>query len=449
MTWLSASAHLRGVLHTRHNSCICFARLRWFIRLRSFNRQPRQTAFYPAKAISLEISEPVRQRLPNQRTGNGGPWTLNSSATNAERRCGESTLFVRLPVTEAPCLRLAEEFVQTPETMRRSRRLTVLQDQLQLANRRAAGPFSHPFASRGSLSGLREQIRDVSRVADAVMLNAESASDYRINELCADVRSLLQTQQRWTDRLENQIWRLESQASLMQRLQRLLLDGSPGNDCLWELCDVIARETQALPSGLLLLPEPGHRILLANNHISSRASWSLEQARLAVFSGVTLLPDVRGADIVAQTLQALSSDLLEFARRDHDASVFAEPSWMKRIAIAGPVEEVSRLINLAGTVLTAIDTLSQTAKISFCHRRSRNFTEAFPLRLKQTPSVLKTLLWLVPSARRWVCHLRILRRAVLIGRQPTMPQLCSLTNFAGTMEQRTRRSNDRNSRVRA
>ena len=264
-------------------------------------------------------------------------------------------------MTETPCLRLAEEFVQTPETMRRSRRLQVLQDQLQLANRRAAGPFSHPFASRGSLSGLREQIRDVSRVADAVMLNAESASDYRINELCADVRSLLQTQQRWTDRLENQIWRLESQASLMQRLQRLLLDGSPGNDRLWELCDVIARETQALPSGLLLLPEPGHRILLANDHISSRASWSLEQARLAVFSGVTLLPDVRGADIVAQTLKALSSDLLELARRNHDASVFAEPSWMKRIAIAGPVEEVSRLINLAGTVLTAIDTLSQTA----------------------------------------------------------------------------------------
>lgn len=264
-------------------------------------------------------------------------------------------------MTETACLRLAEEFVQTPETMRRSRRLKVLQDQLQFANRRAAGPFSHPFATRGSLSRLREQIRDVSRVADAVMLNAESASDQRISELCADIRSLLQTQRRWTDRLENQIWRLESQASLMRHLQRLLLDRSPGNDGLWELCDVIARETQALPSGMLLLPEPGHRILLANDHISSRASWSLEQARLAVFSGVTLLPDVRGADIVAQTLQAQSSDLLEFAGRDHNTSVFAEPQWMQHTAITGPAEEVSRLINLAGNVLTAIDTLSQTA----------------------------------------------------------------------------------------
>ena len=75
-------------------------------------------------------------------------------------------------MTEALCLRLAEEFVQTPDTIRRARRLEVLQDQLQRANRRAAGPFSHPFATRESLSKLREQIRDVSRVADAVMLNS-------------------------------------------------------------------------------------------------------------------------------------------------------------------------------------------------------------------------------------------------------------------------------------
>ncbi len=264
-------------------------------------------------------------------------------------------------MTEALCLRLAEEFVQTPDTIRRARRLEVLQDQLQRANRRAAGPFSHPFATRESLSKLREQIRDVSRVADAVMLNAESASDQRINELCGDIRGLLQTQQRWTDRLENQIWRLESQASLMRRLQRLLLDRSPVNDRLWELCEAIARETQALPSGLLLLPEPGHRVLLANDHMSSRASWLLEQARLAVFSAVTLLPGVRGVDIVAQTLQASALDLLEFAGLDYAASVFAEPLWMQRGAIAGPTDEVSRLINAAARVLAATETLSLTA----------------------------------------------------------------------------------------
>ena len=124
-------------------------------------------------------------------------------------------------MTEAPSLRLAEGLEQDPETLRRSRRLEILQDQLQRANRRAAGPFSHPYATRGSLSKLREQIRDVSRVADAVLLNAESASDQRISELCGDLRALLQTQQRWTDRLENQIWRLESQSSLMQRLKQL------------------------------------------------------------------------------------------------------------------------------------------------------------------------------------------------------------------------------------
>ena len=181
--------------------------------------------------------------------------------------------------------------------MRRTRSLEALQNQLQRANRRAAGPFSHPFAIRGTLAKLSEQIRDVSRVTDAVMLNAETASDQRVNEICSDIKSLLQTQQRWTDRLENQIWRLESQTSLMRRLQKLLQDRSPGNDRMWELCETIARETQALPTGMLLLPEPGHRVLLSNDPLTSRVSWSIEQARLAVFAAVTVLPDVRGADI--------------------------------------------------------------------------------------------------------------------------------------------------------
>lgn len=268
---------------------------------------------------------------------------------------------LRLPVNEASCLRLAENTVETPMTLRRAKRFRTLQNQLQQANRRAAGPFSHPFATRGSLSKLREQIRDVSRVADAVLLNAESAGEHRIEELCRDLKSLLQTQQRWTDRLENQIWRLESQVSLMKRLQRLLRDRSPCSDHLWELCELIARETQALPTGLLLLPEPGHRILFANDEVSSRVSWSLEQARLAVFSALTLLPDVCGADIVAQTLQASSSALAEFAERDYASSVFAEPRWMQRRAIARPTAEVSRLIDLAGLVLTKTEELSLTA----------------------------------------------------------------------------------------
>ena len=264
-------------------------------------------------------------------------------------------------MTDAPCLRLAEESAQTPEMVRRLRRLENLQDQFHRAHRRAAGPFSHPFATHGSLSKLREQIRDVSRVADAVLLNSESASDHRIDDLCSDLKSLMMSQQSWTKCLENEIWRLESQASMMRQLQQLLLEQSPGSDRLWELCEAIARETQSLPSGLLLLPEPGHQVNLSKDHIASRASWSLEQARLAVFSGVTLLPDVRGSDIVAQTLQASSSHLLEFAGRDYDASVFAEARWNKRAAIAGPTEEMVRLIRMAGHVLSATEALSLTA----------------------------------------------------------------------------------------
>lgn len=279
---------------------------------------------------------------------------------------------------ESRRLRLQEEFTETPESVRRARRLTVLRDQLRQANRRAAGPFSHPFATRGSLSKLREQICDVSRIADAVLLNAESADENRIHELYADVKSLLQTQQHWTERLENQIWRLESQAALGKRIQQQLTERSSGSDRLWELCDVIARETQALPTGLLLLPEPGHRVLLTGEHLSSSASWSLEQARLAVFSAVTLLPEVRGADIVARTLQTSAAAWLQFAERDYETSAFADSRWCQREAIANPNAEMSRLINLTGLVLSKSDTLSMSATGMIAPPEIEKFYSALP-----------------------------------------------------------------------
>lgn len=301
-----------------------------------------------------------RQPLPNKRCGNGGPKKRQLSATAVEWYRSRNKFDLRLPVSDVSTLLPSEESLRAPETMRRTRRLEALQNQLQRANRRAAGPFSHPFAIRGTLAKLSEQIRDVSRVTDAVMLNAEIASDQRVNEICSDIKSLLQTQQRWTDRLENQIWRLESQTSLMRRLQKLLQDRSPGNDRMWELCETIARETQALPTGMLLLPEPGHRVLLSNDPLTSRVSWSIEQARLAVFAAVTVLPDVRGADIVARTLHAASSHLLEFAGRDLDTSVFSESQWMQRDVIANHHQKQSRLIEQAGHVLSATDSLSMT-----------------------------------------------------------------------------------------
>lgn len=279
---------------------------------------------------------------------------------------------------ESRRLRLQEEFTEPPESVRRARRLTVLRDQMRQANRRAAGPFSHPFATRGSLSKLREQICDVSRIADAVLLNAESADENRIHELYADVKSLLQTQQHWTERLENQIWRLESQAALGKRIQQQLTERSSGSDRLWELCDVIARETQALPTGLLLLPEPGHRVLLTGEHLSSSASWSLEQARLAVFSAVTLLPEVRGADIVARTLQTSAAAWLQFAERDYETSAFADSRWCQREAIANPNAEMSRLISLTGLVLSKSDTLSMSATGMIAPPEIEKFYSALP-----------------------------------------------------------------------
>ncbi len=233
----------------------------------------------------------------------------------------------------------------------RSRRLALLREQLLRENRRSAGPFSHPLANRGSLWNLREQIRDVSRIADAVFTNADSATDGRLQELCTDLRRLLQTQQRWTERLENQIWRLESQTALMRRLHHSLLQGSPGTDQIWELCELIARETQAIPDGLLLLPEPGLSIALPTDGVNHLAAFSIEQARLCVFTAMTLLPDVRGADLVAGAFHASANRiLLQNPQQTSDTKGISLHSFAHQIAAGTPrrtvSEESQRLIDV-------------------------------------------------------------------------------------------------------
>ena len=205
-------------------------------------------------------------------------------------------------MAQAPCLSASsQKYLGSAESLNRSRRLSLLREQLVRENRRSAAPFSHPLASRGPLQPLCNQIRDVSRIADAIASSADSASEGRLQELCTDLRRLLQTQQRWTERLENQIWRLETQGKLMRRLQQVLQHGSPGTDQIWELCELIARETQAIPEGILLLPEPGHRITIAQDGANGFAAKTIEKARLCVFAGMSILPDVRGAELVAAT----------------------------------------------------------------------------------------------------------------------------------------------------
>ncbi len=205
-------------------------------------------------------------------------------------------------MAQAPSLSASsQKYPGSTESLNRSRRLSLLREQLVRENRRSAAPFSHPLASRGLLHSLCNQIRDVSRIADAIAISADSASEGRLQELCSDLRRLLQTQQRWTERLENQIWRLETQGKLMRRLQQVLQHGSPGTDQIWELCELIARQTQAIPEGILLLPEPGHRFTIAQDGSNGFAARTIEKARLCVFAGMSILPDVRGAELVAAT----------------------------------------------------------------------------------------------------------------------------------------------------
>jgi hypothetical protein len=247
-----------------------------------------------------------------------------------------------------------------------SRRLEHLREQLLRENRRSAAPFAHPLAARGPLWTLREQIRDVSRIADAVAINADSASEARLTELCSDLKRLLQTQQRWTERLENQIWRLESQANLMKRLQQVLLHGSPGTDQLWELCEIIARETQAVPNGLLLLPEPGHRLTLAGEGINHFAANSIEQARLTVFAAMTILPDIRGADLVAGTFHFAANSITQAIHAGPaDEPLSALLAFAQQLSIATPLKAMSteslQLLHAAARLASQIDQRSLTA----------------------------------------------------------------------------------------
>lgn len=245
------------------------------------------------------------------------------------------------------------------EFQNRSRRIGVLRDQLRRENRRSAGPFSHLLAVRGPLSKLSDQIRDVSRIAEAVAHSAEVAGDRKIDELCANLRRLLQTQQRWTERLENQIWRLESQTRLMRRLQQVLLQHSPATDQIWELCEQIARETQSLPDGLLLLPEPGQRIVMTAQGINQLAASAIERARYSVFAAMTIQPDVRGADIAAGA----------FRQWAHRASGLMIPSIDER-----SVEQFAGQLMSALSTKTVPDSSSQliSASEEFSQRVDRH-----------------------------------------------------------------------------
>lgn len=252
------------------------------------------------------------------------------------------------------------------ETFSRSRRLQILREQLVHENRRSAGPFSHPLATRGPLWLLRDQIRDVSRIADAVATSADSATDARLNELCADLRRLLQTQQRWTERLENQIWRMESQANLMRRLQQTLLQGSPGTDLLWELCELIARETQSIPDGLLLFPEPGQRIVVPSGGVNHLAATAVEHARFSVFAAMTLSPNLRSADLAAESLRLSAGRIMADLETQSDPEAVAElRAFAERIRQSTPEKSTGvdglQLIHTTADFATQVDNLSATA----------------------------------------------------------------------------------------
>ena len=209
-----------------------------------------------------------------------------------------------------------------------ARRLQALREQLRKLNRRSSGPFSHQLARRGPLSRLRDHICDLSRLADAAILSAESAHRRHSETLVKDLRLLLKALQSWTERLENQIWRLESQSMWSSRLDAVFSEKPVQAESITRFCNDIARETLNIPSGLLLLPEPGLPIsatrqagsisqtgtlkgrqdaasfgLLNSIDQATDPGWSVEQIRMSVFSAGLLLPEMRAIQVATAALQ--------------------------------------------------------------------------------------------------------------------------------------------------
>lgn len=256
---------------------------------------------------------------------------------------------------------------QAPDSSPFSRRLHQLREQLRRENRRASGPFAHRLAADGPLWKLREQIRDVSRLAEAILISLNEAPDTRRQEMCTDLRRLIVTQSKWTERLENQIWRLESQMRLMRRLQETLSHGTPCTDKILELCEIIALESLTIPDGLLLLPEPGQRIILPSRGPAELAARCVESARWTIFSGMSLLPQMRGSELARSAMSNCTQDWLHATlvlngTHERDEQTVAMAQRLQAELSARVIQQDARdLAEAVARFSEAIDRQSQTA----------------------------------------------------------------------------------------
>lgn len=257
------------------------------------------------------------------------------------------------------------------------RRLELLYEQLLEQNRRAATPFSHPLSRLGALHKLCEHIQDLSRLADAAILNAESAPT-NISALDADLRSLLKTQASWTDRLENQIWRLESQAKWHEQLRALTMEAGPSENAVNDFCSRLAGETSSLPTGLLLLPEPGLSFAPARriDGWSRRLAWAIEAVRLAVFASSGLNPHENSAWSTPRQLIACMLMVASDSGAAEESSFHGNPPCSITTSLAETFAEYltvpnsterSRLIRFCAQIMSLMKTI-ESASLSAVDR---------------------------------------------------------------------------------
>ena len=129
----------------------------------------------------------------------------------------------------------------------------------QRQNRRLGTPLSQKEVCNPAISRIVDQIRILVRLIDSELLKYDMSSESVLPP--ESIRSLIELNNRWADRLENQIWLLEDNLQHGKQLNDLLCKLFGGGASAFPSFDRFAHEfadrIHQIPEAHLLLPEPG------------------------------------------------------------------------------------------------------------------------------------------------------------------------------------------------
>ena len=126
-------------------------------------------------------------------------------------------------------------------------------------HRRLGTPMSQDEVRNPAIGRVVDQIRLLLRAVDSELLKYDTDDQPVLPP--ESLRSLLELNGRWADRLENQIWLLEDNLEHGQQLNRLLsrlfADGAKAFSAIDEFAHGFTDRVNQVPESSLLIPEPG------------------------------------------------------------------------------------------------------------------------------------------------------------------------------------------------